>query len=163
MKMASALGGLNYGKKWLLFSLWQWVNQSAPRHFSERELGLPNLLTVRVQFTQEPILLGLLSFFEHPMMDHWWILDLQLLTYCTIGRIVGPQHFQCWGYVWVFGTPFKPCHVGIHSTAQSEYSQMSTHVPGFQSFSGVLHYFVSAQLATSRIKGLIVLAMQKPT
>ena len=28
----------------------------------------------------------------------------------------------------------KPCHVGIHWIALAEYSQMSTHVPGFQSF-----------------------------
>ena len=27
----------------------------------------------------------------------------------------------------------KPCHVGIHWIALVEYSQMSTHVPGFQS------------------------------
>ena len=28
----------------------------------------------------------------------------------------------------------KPCHVGIHWIALAEYSQMSTHVPGFQPF-----------------------------
>ena len=30
----------------------------------------------------------------------------------------------------------KPCHIGIHWIALAEFSQMSTHVPGFQSFSG---------------------------
>ena len=34
----------------------------------------------------------------------------------------------------------KPCHVGIHWIALSEYSQISTHVPGFQSF---FRYFAS--------------------
>ena len=29
----------------------------------------------------------------------------------------------------------KPCRVGIHLIALAEYSQMSTHVPGFPSFS----------------------------
>ena len=29
---------------------------------------------------------------------------------------------------------FKPCHVSIHWIALTEYSQMSAHVPGFQSF-----------------------------
>ena len=29
--------------------------------------------------------------------------------------------------------PSKPGHVGIHWKALTEYSQMSTHVPGFQS------------------------------
>ena len=33
-----------------------------------------------------------------------------------------------------FGKPFKPCRVGIHWLAIAECSQMSTHVPGFQSF-----------------------------
>ena len=36
-----------------------------------------------------------------------------------------------------FLKPSKPCQVGIHWIALAEYSQMSTHVPGFQSFSGV--------------------------
>ena len=30
--------------------------------------------------------------------------------------------------------PSKPCHVGIHWIAFTEYSQMSTHMPGFHSF-----------------------------
>ena len=29
----------------------------------------------------------------------------------------------------------KPCHVGIHWIGLAEYSQISTHVPGFQPFS----------------------------
>ena len=33
-----------------------------------------------------------------------------------------------------FWKPSKPCHVGIHSIALAEYSQMSSHVPWFQSF-----------------------------
>ena len=36
-----------------------------------------------------------------------------------------------------FRKPSKPCHVGIHWTALTEYSQMSTHVPGFQSFQSI--------------------------
>ena len=28
--------------------------------------------------------------------------------------------------------PLKPCHLGIHLKALAEYSQMSTHLPGFQ-------------------------------
>ena len=31
-----------------------------------------------------------------------------------------------------FEKPSRPCHVGIHRIALVEYSQMSTHVPGFQ-------------------------------
>ena len=33
-----------------------------------------------------------------------------------------------------FWRPFKPCHVGIHWIPLPEYSQMSTHLPGFRSF-----------------------------
>ena len=45
-----------------------------------------------------------------------------------------------------------PCHVGPHWIALDEYSQMSTHMPGFQSFfSFFLHHFVLAELATTSI------------
>ena len=48
-----------------------------------------------------------------------------------------------------FLKPTKPCHVGIHWIALTEYSHMSTHVPGFQSFYRFLHHFVLAKLVTS--------------
>ena len=51
-----------------------------------------------------------------------------------------------------FWKPLKPCHVGIHWIALAEYSQMSTHLPGFIDFSGFLHYFVLAILDTSSIR-----------
>ena len=47
----------------------------------------------------------------------------------------------------------KTFHVGIHLIALTEYSQMSTHLPGFQVFASFLHYFVLAKLATSSILG----------
>ena len=46
----------------------------------------------------------------------------------------------------------KPCHVGIHHIALAEYSQVSTHMPGFQLFSGFLLHFVLVILATSSIR-----------
>ena len=46
----------------------------------------------------------------------------------------------------------KPCHVGIHWIVLTEYSQMSTHLPGFQSFLRFLHHFVLAKLASSSIR-----------
>ena len=33
-----------------------------------------------------------------------------------------------------FRKPLKPCHVGIHWKALTEYLHMSTHLPGFRSF-----------------------------
>ena len=48
----------------------------------------------------------------------------------------------------------KPCHVGIHWIALAEYSQMSTHVPGFQLFFHFLHPYVLAKFAPSSISVL---------
>ena len=50
-----------------------------------------------------------------------------------------------------FWKPSKPCHFGIHGKALDEFYQMSTHVPGFQSFFSFLRHFVTAKLATSSI------------
>ena len=47
-----------------------------------------------------------------------------------------------------FEKPFKPCHVGIHWKALDEFYHMSSHLPGFQSFS----HFVFTKLATSSIR-----------
>ena len=46
----------------------------------------------------------------------------------------------------------KPCHVGIHWIALAEYSQMSTHTPGFQWFFIFLHHFVLDKLALSSLR-----------
>ena len=48
--------------------------------------------------------------------------------------------------------PSKPCFVGIHRKVVAEYSQMSTHLPRFGSFSRFLHHFVLAKLATSSVR-----------
>ena len=46
----------------------------------------------------------------------------------------------------------KPCHVGIHWIALTEYSQMSTHVPGFQSFhSFFVSLWIGQTIATSSL------------
>ena len=46
----------------------------------------------------------------------------------------------------------KPCHVGIYWIALTEYSQMSTHMPGFQSVFSFMCHFVLAKLASSSIR-----------
>ena len=46
-----------------------------------------------------------------------------------------------------------PCHVGIHWKALVEYSQMSTHLPGFTSFSRFLASFWIAQIIHQQHKG----------
>ena len=48
-----------------------------------------------------------------------------------------------------FWKTLKPCLVGIHWKALDEYSQMSTHVPGFEA---PLHHFLLQKLATSSIR-----------
>ena len=47
----------------------------------------------------------------------------------------------------------KPCHVGIHWIALTEHSQMSTHVPGFQSFSGFFASLSNGQISYQQHKG----------
>ena len=47
----------------------------------------------------------------------------------------------------------KPCHVGIHWIALTEHSQMSTHMPGFQSFFGFFASFCIGKISHQQHKG----------
>ena len=47
----------------------------------------------------------------------------------------------------------KPCHVGIHWMVLAEYSQMYTHVPGFQSFFRAFALFCIEQISHQQHKG----------
>ena len=47
----------------------------------------------------------------------------------------------------------KPCHIGIHLKALAEYSQLSTHVPGFQSFIKFFASFYIMQISHQQHKG----------
>ena len=49
-----------------------------------------------------------------------------------------------------FFKPFKPCHVGIHWIVLTEYSQMSTYMPGFQSFFRFFASFCIGQFSHQR-------------
>ena len=44
-----------------------------------------------------------------------------------------------------FRKPSKPCCVGIHWIALAKFSEMSTRVPGFQSFFSFLNHFALAK------------------
>ena len=52
-------------------------------------------------------------------------------------RLLSPKA-QGWKDFW---KKLKPCHVGIHYIAPTEYSQMSTHMLKFQSFFSVFAPF----------------------
>ena len=52
---------------------------------------------------------------------------------------------HCW-------KPYKPCHVGIDWLALMEYSQWVPICQGFNDFSGFLHHFALANLASSSIR-----------
>ena len=63
-----------------------------------------------------------------------------------------PALTLCWDYfrpkhkdAKIFSKRSKPCHVCIHWIALTKYSQLSTHLPGFQHFS----FFVLTKLATN--------------
>ena len=77
--------------------------------------------------------------------------------------------FQCWGY-------FRPKHkssktlenqlksimlIGINCIALAEYSQMSTNVPGFQSFFRFLASFRNDQIGHQQHKGWLMNFFQK--
>ena len=49
--------------------------------------------------------------------------------------------------------PSKPCHVGTHWIALAEYSHMSTHLPGFQSFFRIFASFCIGQISHQQHKG----------
>ena len=47
----------------------------------------------------------------------------------------------------------KPCHVGTHWKALAECSQMSTHLPGFRSFSTFFASFRIGKISHQQHKG----------
>ena len=51
-----------------------------------------------------------------------------------------------------FWKPCKPCHVGIHWIVLVEYSQMSTHLPGFQSFFSFFASFCIGQVSHQQLR-----------
>ena len=53
----------------------------------------------------------------------------------------------------IFKKPSKPCLAGIHWKALNEYSQMSTHLPRFQAFSGMFASFCIGQSSHQQCKG----------
>ena len=75
---------------------------------------------------------------------------MQMLLFLALPmlRLLSSKAQRC-KYFW---KPSKPCHVGTHWIALAKCSQMSTHMPGFQSFSSFLHRFEMAKLATSSIR-----------
>ena len=50
-------------------------------------------------------------------------------------------------------TIYKLCYVGIHWIALAELYQMSTNVPGFQSFLTFLNYFIFVQISHQQKRG----------
>ena len=68
--------------------------------------------------------------------------------------------FQCWDYFCpkhknakIFETHLNPVMFGIHLKDLAEYSQMSTQVPGFQSFSSFFASFCTGQISHLQHKG----------
>ena len=52
-----------------------------------------------------------------------------------------------------FKKPSKPCHVGIHKLALTGYSHMSTHMPGFHSFSSFFALSYIGKISHHQHKG----------
>ena len=47
----------------------------------------------------------------------------------------------------------KPCHVGTHCISLTEFSQMSTHVPGFQPLFSFFESFCIGKISHQQHKG----------
>ena len=67
--------------------------------------------------------------------------------------------FHCGGYFCpkhneakIFENPSKPGHVGIHWTALAVHSQMSTYMPGFQSFFSLFASYYIGQISSQQHK-----------
>ena len=80
----------------------------------------------------------------------------------SIGKISHQQHkgWGCLGYLCpmhkkakIFENRLKSYHVGIHLIVLVEYSQMSTHVPGFQSFFRFFASFSIGKISHQQHKG----------
>ena len=83
------------------------------------------------------------SYFSNTWSTYWALLTLPML------RLFSSKIQRC-KYFW---KPSKPCHVDIHSIALAEHSQMSTHMPGFQSFFRFFASFGIGQISHQQHKG----------
>ena len=74
--------------------------------------------------------------------------NMSCLTLSMLSLLLSktPEHKDFW-------KPSKPCHVGILWIALAEYFQMSTHLPGFQSFFRVFASFCNGQISHQQHKG----------
>ena len=115
--------------------LWAtWRNLREPQEC----LGLPTLPYFEPCFHIFPIRYGTTN-----LLSCIWVSSLPML------RII-PTLAQGDKY---FSKPSKPCHVGIHRIVPTEFSQVSTHVQGFQSFFRFFASFCIGQISHQQHKG----------
>ena len=95
--------------------------------------------------------------------ETWWGLILAVAVKCGSHRVlstawrlavaVNPSNAEATFIQSIrlkdFWKPSKPCHVGIHGIALAECSQMSTHLPGFQSIFRGFALFCIGQITSS--------------
>ena len=116
--------------------LWPLSSQHA-RWRQEKQLALPWQMNVSVKFN--PLMLTAAKT-SHRDAKVWTLPMLRLLSSKAQEQI----------YLWKTS---KLGHVGIHWIALAEYSQMSTRVPGFQSFFRFFTFYVLvAKFATRTIR-----------
>ena len=104
-----------------------------------------------IRFLQDCVSVCTISLLTPAALIHLGVLTLPML------RLLLSKAHRC-NFNKDFWKPSKPCHVGIYWKALTEYCQMSTHLPGFQScfvsvfFLGFSHHFVLPKLATCSIR-----------
>ena len=78
--------------------------------------------------------------------SHW--IQINPLTLPML-RLLSPRVQGCKD----FYKQSKPCHIGFHWIALTEYSQMSTHFPGFQTFFSFFASFCIGQISHQQATG----------
>ena len=82
-----------------------------------------------------------------PWSLRFWILKILkifCITYAILSMSILSSKAQLCKDFW---KSYKSCHVGIHWIVRAEYSQMSTHLPGFQSFFRFFASFCIGQIS----------------
>ena len=111
-------------------------------YFTQQLISIPITQAWPIKIAiQLPLLTTILSLLP---LGHW----LVRLTLPMMRLLLSKTH-KCKD----FWKPSEPCHVGIHWKALTEYFQMSTHLPGFQSFFRFFASFRIGQISHQQHKG----------
>ena len=114
--------------------------------FSRYFLCVRHIIIASQMLVNQPFMLINLSSCAFYIVQNFLILCILSLLMLRLlsSKLQGRKYFR---------KPLKPCHVGIHWNALTEYFHMSTHLPGFQSFFRFFASFCIGQISHQQHKG----------